>query len=51
MILGTSGSSLIENLLAGRGLYRAGNHKKCKCGQELFRDGEGEGLFRAGKRN
>ena len=49
MLLGTSGSSLIGNLLTGRGMYRAGFGNKCNFGQGMYRVGEGKGLFRAGK--
>ena len=49
MLLGTLGSSLVGNLLTGKGLYRAGRGNKCNYhqGKGLFRAGEGKGLFRA----
>ena len=51
MLLGTLGSSLIGNLLTGKGLYRAGSGNKCNChqGKGMYRAGEGKGLFRAGQ--
>ena len=53
MLLGTLDSSLIGNLLTGKGMYRAGTNK-CNCGQGMYRTGEGtyrsgHGLFRAGQ--
>ena len=53
VLLGTLGSSLIGNLLTGRGMYRAGSNK-CNCGRGMYRAGEGmfrsgHGLFRADK--
>ena len=50
MLLGTLGSSLIGNLLTGKGLFRAGSDNKCNCGQGMYRAGnQGKGLFRAGE--
>ena len=51
MLLGTLGSSLIGNLLTGKGLFRAGRGSKCNCGQGMFRAGQNQvkGLFRAGQ--
>ena len=48
MLLATLDSSLIDNLLTGKGMYRAGTGNKCICGQVMYRAGEGKGLFRAG---
>ena len=44
VLLGTLGSSLIGNLLTGRGIYRAGSNK-CNCGRGMYR--AGEGMFRS----
>ena len=45
MLLGTLGSSLIGNILSGRGLYRTGSGNKCNCetkqGNVLYRAGQG----------
>ena len=51
MLLGTLGSSLIGNLLTGKGLFRAGTGNKFNCGQGLYRAGQnqGKGLSRAGQ--
>ena len=47
MLLGTLGSSSIDNLLTGKGLFRAGSGNKCKCGQGMYR--AGKAMYRAGK--
>ena len=47
MLLGTLGSSLIEHILSGRGLRRAGTNNKCNCGKEIYRADEGNRLFKA----
>ena len=50
MLLGTLASSLIGNLLTGKGLYRVESGHKCNCGQGMYRAGsKGKGLFRAGQ--
>ena len=49
MLLRTLGSSLIGNLLRGKGLFRAGSGNKCNCGQGMYRVCEGKGLFREGQ--
>ena len=42
MLLGTLGASLIGNLLAGRGIYRAGKGKGInRAGEEIVRAGYG----------
>ena len=43
MLFGTLGASLLENLLIGKGIHRAGK------GKEINR--AGEGVLRAGYRN
>ena len=53
MLLGTLGSSLIGNLLTGKGVYRTGfgNNNKCSCGQGMYRadQNQGKGLYRIGE--
>ena len=49
MLLGTSGPSLIGNLLTGKGLFNAGSGNKCNCGQGMYRAGRGKGLSTAGQ--
>ena len=49
VLLGTLGSSLIVNLLTGRGIYRTGFGNKYNSGQGMYRAGEGKGLFRSGQ--
>ena len=51
MLLETLGSSLIGNLLTGRGMYRAVTGNKCNChqGKGMYRADEGKGLYRIGQ--
>ena len=44
-----SGSSLIGNLLTGRGMHRAGNGNKCNCHQRKRMFRSGHGMYRAGQ--
>ena len=45
MSLGTLGASLLENLLTGRGIHRAGKGKGIhRAGEEIVRAGEGNNM-------
>ena len=45
MLLGTLGASLLENLLTGKGIHRAGKYKGIhRAGEGIVRAGEGNKL-------
>ena len=52
MLLGTSGASLLGNILTGKGIYRAGKGKGTnRTGEETVRAGYGRPLSSASQNN